>query len=141
MVHNYNPVKFEKNCFLVRQLQEAYEEATGLDGTPVTTTGGTYAKIMPNIVPFGPSFPGQKGIGHNPNEWMNIDDIVLNTKIYALSFIKLAGKQSIMQAGTHIYNLMTAWLIFYKQERESEMALYMIFITAVSLKCEVVDII
>lgn len=46
-----------------------------------------------------------------------------------------------MQAGTHIYNLMTAWLIFYKQERESEMALYMIFITAVSLKCEVVDII
>lgn len=92
LVHNYNPVKFEKNCFLVKKLQEAYEEATRLDGTPVTTTGGTYAKIMPNIVPFGPSFPGQKGIGHNPNEWMNIDDIVLNAKIYALSFMKLAGE-------------------------------------------------
>lgn len=93
LVHNCNPVKFEKECFLVKKLQEAYEEITGLDGTPVTTTGGTYAKLMPNIVPFGPSFPGQKGIGHNPNEWMDIKDIMLNTKIYALSFIKLAGEE------------------------------------------------
>jgi succinyl-diaminopimelate desuccinylase len=91
LVHNYDPVKFKKDSFLVRKLQEAYEETTGFDGTPVTTTGGTYAKAMPNIVPFGPSFPGQKGIGHNANEWMDIEDIILNTKIYALSFIKLAG--------------------------------------------------
>lgn len=94
LVHNYDPVKFEKDCFLVKRLQEAYEEITGLDGTPVTTTGGTYAKLMPNIVPFGPSFPGQKGIGHNPNEWMDIEDIILNAKIYALSFIKLAGDKN-----------------------------------------------
>ena len=46
---------------MVKCLQDAYEEVTGMDGTPVTTTGGTYAKMMPNIVPFGPSFPGQKG--------------------------------------------------------------------------------
>lgn len=91
LLNNYNPVKFEKDCFLVKKLQEAYEEVTGLDGTPVTTTGGTYAKAMPNIVPFGPSFPGQKGIGHNPNEWMDIEDIILNAKIYALSFLKLGG--------------------------------------------------
>ncbi|WP_374119103.1 M20/M25/M40 family metallo-hydrolase [Clostridium sp. OS1-26] len=92
LVSNYNPVKFEKECFLVKKLQEAYEEITELNGTPVTTTGGTYAKAMPNIVPFGPSFPGQKGISHNPNEWMDIKDIILNAKIYALSFIKLAGE-------------------------------------------------
>lgn len=90
LTHNYDPVKFEKDCFLVKSLQQAYEEVTGLDGTPVTTTGGTYAKAMPNIVPFGPSFPGQKGIGHNPNEWMDIKDIMSNAKIYALSIYKLA---------------------------------------------------
>ena len=28
-----------------------YEQITQLDGTPVTTTGGTYAKLMPHIVP------------------------------------------------------------------------------------------
>ena len=90
LLHNYDAVKFEKDCFMVRSLQEAYEEITGLDGTPVTTTGGTYAKAMPNIVPFGPSFPGQKGISHNPNEYMDISDIETNAKIYAQGIYKLA---------------------------------------------------
>lgn len=90
LTQNYHPVKFEKDCFMVTSLQEAYEEVTKEDGTPVTTTGGTYAKGMPNIVPFGPSFPGQKGIGHNPNEWMDIKDLVMNAKIYAISMVKLA---------------------------------------------------
>lgn len=89
IVKNYNPVKFEKDNFLVKTLQSCYEIVTGLDGTPVTTTGGTYAKAMPNIVPFGPSFPGQKGIGHNPNEWMTKSDLILNAKIFALSLYKL----------------------------------------------------
>ena len=90
LLHNYNPVKFEKDCFLVKSLQDAYKDITGLDGTPVTTTGGTYAKAMPNIVPFGPSFPGQKGIAHNPNEYMDISDIILNAKIYAQALYRLA---------------------------------------------------
>lgn len=88
--HHFAPVRFEKDCFLVKTLQDCYENVTGLDGTPVTTTGGTYAKVMPNIVPFGPSFPGQKGIGHNPNEWMTVEDIITNAKIYALSLYELA---------------------------------------------------
>lgn len=88
--HNYNPVRFEKDCDLVKGLQKAYEEVTGLDGTPVTTTGGTYAKAMPNIVPFGPSFPGQKGIAHNPNEYMDICDLEMNAKIYAQAIYNLA---------------------------------------------------
>ena len=71
-------------------LRYTYEQVTGKDGSPVTTTGGTYAKLMPNIVPFGPSFPGQKGIGHQPNEWMAESDILTNAKIYALSLYYLA---------------------------------------------------
>ena len=90
--NKFLPVKFSKDDFLVQSLQKAYEKITGLDGTPVTTSGGTYAKMMPNIVPFGPSFPGQKNISHNPNEWMKIDEIILNAKIYALSFYNMVGK-------------------------------------------------
>lgn len=89
---HYLPVKFDKESHLVKSLQKAYEAVTKEDGTPVTTTGGTYAKLMPNIVPFGPSFPGQKGIAHLPNEWMKIDDIIMNAKIYALSFYYLNAK-------------------------------------------------
>ncbi|MEW4413825.1 Sapep family Mn(2+)-dependent dipeptidase [Clostridium sp. AN503] len=90
LLHNYDPVVFEKDSPMVRALQESYEKVTGMDGTPVTTTGGTYAKAMPGIVPFGPSFPGQKGIGHNPNEWMTVEDLITNAKIYALALYKLA---------------------------------------------------
>ena len=88
---NYDPVRFEKTGFLCSSLQKAYEKITGFDGTPVTTTGGTYAKLMPNIVPFGPSFPGQKGIGHNPDEWMDRKDLMTNAKIYALSLLYLGS--------------------------------------------------
>lgn len=90
-VQHYSPVKFDKECPMVVSLQKAYEQITHLDGTPVTTTGGTYAKLMPNIVPFGPSFPGQKGIGHQPNEWMKVEDLITNAKIYALSIYYLAN--------------------------------------------------
>lgn len=89
LIHNYNPVVFEKDSPMVKALQKAYETVTGLDGRPVTTTGGTYAKAMPGIVPFGPSFPGQKGIGHNPNEWMMVEDLMANARIYALALYYL----------------------------------------------------
>lgn len=90
IVMHYKPVYFDKNSKLVKSLQEAYEEVTSLDGTPVTTNGGTYAKVMPNIVPFGPSFPGQNKIAHNPDEYMDIKDIILNAKIFAHAIYKLA---------------------------------------------------
>ena len=89
LLTNYDPVIFEKDSPMVKALQESYEIVTGQDGTPVTTTGGTYAKGMPGIVPFGPSFPGQKGIGHNPNEWMTVDDLMTNARIYALALYRL----------------------------------------------------
>lgn len=89
LVQNYDPVVFDKESPMVQALTRCYEAVTGEDGTPVTTTGGTYAKAMQNIVPFGPSFPGQKGIGHNPNEWMRVDDLMENAKIYALALYHL----------------------------------------------------
>lgn len=89
LTRNYNPVVFDKDSPMVQALKECYEAVTGEDGTPVTTTGGTYAKAMPGIVPFGPSFPGQKGIGHNPNEWMTVEDLIKNAKIYALALYRL----------------------------------------------------
>lgn len=86
---NLNPVFFEKDTYLVRTLEKAYEEIMQEDGSAVTTTGGTYAKVVRNIVPFGPSFKGQKGIGHLPNEWMRICDIEKNTQIYAYALYEL----------------------------------------------------
>ncbi|MGB4589183.1 MAG: hypothetical protein WBI17_08135 [Clostridiaceae bacterium] len=53
---NFNPVLFKKDSPMVSTLQACYEKVTKSDGTPVTTTGGTYAKLMPNIVQLGQVF-------------------------------------------------------------------------------------
>ncbi|WP_326716547.1 Sapep family Mn(2+)-dependent dipeptidase [Vagococcus jeotgali] len=69
---------------MIDTMTTVYEEVTGLDGTPVTTTGATYARSMPNIMAFGPSFPGQKGIAHNKDEYMDKKDLITNLHIYGL---------------------------------------------------------
>ena len=68
-------VMHDKDDINVQRLSQVYADLTGLDGTPVTTTGATYSRVMPNIVAFGPSFPGQKGIAHKENEWMIESDL------------------------------------------------------------------
>ncbi|MBO0451477.1 MULTISPECIES: M20 family metallopeptidase [Enterococcus] len=80
---------FPKEDANVQLLAKVYEEVTGLDGTPVTTTGATYARFVPNIVAFGPSFPGQKGIAHNQDEYMDEEDLLLNMEIYMRAMLKL----------------------------------------------------
>ncbi|EOH85826.1 Sapep family Mn(2+)-dependent dipeptidase [Enterococcus villorum] len=75
----------KKETEKIKQLSKIYEEMTGNDATPVTTTGATYARKVPNIVAFGPSFPGQKGIAHNKNEYMDVADLRMNLEIYLRS--------------------------------------------------------
>lgn len=75
----------KKDSVEIRKLSKIYEAITGNDGTPVTTTGATYARKIPNIVAFGPSFPGQKGIAHNKNEYMDTADLRMNLEIYLQS--------------------------------------------------------
>lgn len=90
IVNNTNPVLKEKDSKYIDILSEVYGEITGLDSKPLTTTGGTYSKLIPNIVAFGPSFPGQNGIAHLPDEWMDLEDIRNCFNIYALSLYKLS---------------------------------------------------
>lgn len=87
---NIDPVYYDKKSLMIKTLEEVYEYITGQDGRAVTTTGGTYAKVVPNIVPFGPSFPGQKGIGHLADEWLALDDLLTNLCIYTEALKRLS---------------------------------------------------
>ncbi|MGM0240597.1 Sapep family Mn(2+)-dependent dipeptidase [Enterococcus sp. AZ103] len=89
VVRRIKSTQFPKANKNVQKLSEVYEKATGLDGTPVTTTGATYARFMPNIVAFGPSFPGQKGIAHNKDEYMDEIDLLKNMEIYMAAIVAL----------------------------------------------------
>lgn len=91
IVRSIKGTNFPKEHLGVQLLSDIYERVTKDDGTPVTTTGATYARWMPNIVAFGPSFKGQKGIAHNKNEYMDKADLMTNMKIYMLSMIELSS--------------------------------------------------
>ena len=93
VVRSIPGVMHDKHDPFIAELSKVYEDVTGLDGTPLTTTGATYARAMPNIVAYGPSFPGQKGIAHKQDEWMDEKDLMLNMAVYMSAIIAMGNQQ------------------------------------------------
>lgn len=84
------PLYFPKDHPLIKKLLSVYEEVTGDSGEAFAIGGGTYAKEMKNIVAFGPIFPGKPDLDHQANEYIEIEDLVMNAKIYAKAIYELA---------------------------------------------------
>lgn len=84
------PLFFPADHPLIKSLQKVYTEQTGKEATLLAIGGGTYAKEMPNIVAFGPIFPGQIDLDHQSNEYIEVDSLVENAKIYAHAIYELA---------------------------------------------------
>ncbi|HBM75619.1 MAG TPA: dipeptidase PepV [Clostridiaceae bacterium] len=89
MMHQ-KPLYFHANHPLIKALQKVYEEQTGKKADLLAIGGGTYAKEMPNIVAFGPIFPGKPDLDHQANEYIEIEDLIANAKIYAHAIYELA---------------------------------------------------
>lgn len=77
---------------LVQSLLKAYRGATGDMSAPKAIGGGTYAKEIPNILAFGPMFPGDEMTEHKPNEYITVGRLMENAKIIAGAMIELAQK-------------------------------------------------
>lgn len=78
-----------EDTLLVKTLRKVYEEETGLDGTPLSSGGATYARALDNCVAFGAIFPGKPETEHQANEYLIVEDIIKATQIYALSIYEL----------------------------------------------------
>ncbi len=77
---------------LVTSLLAAYEEETGLKGEPMSTGGGTYAKVLKQGVAFGALFPDEPDLAHQANEYSDISRLLTAAKIFANALIRLAGE-------------------------------------------------
>ena len=75
---------------LVQTLMKVYQEQTGLEGTPKSIGGGTYAKSLPNIVAFGPIFPGDEIREHKPDEFIEIPRLMQNAQVIAAAMYEMA---------------------------------------------------
>ena len=84
------PLYFSPDSPIIKALQKVYTEQTGEEAKLVSIGGGTYAKEMPNTVAFGPMFPGEPDTIHKQNEYITIDNLIKNAKIYAHALYELA---------------------------------------------------
>lgn len=89
MMHQ-KPLYFPADHPLIKSLQKVYSEQTGEEANLLAIGGGTYAKEMPNIVAFGPILPGEPDLDHQANEYIGIEHLLLNAKIYAHAIYELA---------------------------------------------------
>jgi len=90
------PLHVEKDDRLVKSLMQVYREETGDEkAEPIAIGGGTYARAVPRGVAFGPLFPGQPELAHQKNEYLEIEDLMLNTLIYVRAIIELAADEKI----------------------------------------------
>lgn len=76
---------------MVRKLLQVYADYTGQPAEPKCIGGGTYAKMIPNTLAFGPVFPGDEVREHKPDEYMELDRLVDNAAILAAAIHALAG--------------------------------------------------
>lgn len=75
---------------LVKTLLKVYVEHTGLEGKPKCIGGGTYAKMLPNTLAFGPIFPGDEVREHKPDEFLEIPKLMKNAQIIAAAMYEMA---------------------------------------------------
>ena len=84
------PLFFDPGSPLVSSLLEAYQEVTFDTKTmPMVIGGGTYAKGIDNTIAFGCAFPGKDYRIHNTNEYVEINELLLQAEIYVAAIIKL----------------------------------------------------
>ncbi|MDK2800931.1 MAG: succinyl-diaminopimelate desuccinylase [Clostridiales bacterium] len=84
------PSKFlPKNHPLVQKLMAVYKEYTGDPIEPFAIGGGTYARAIENAVAFGAVFPGQIKLAHEKDEYIEIDALIKNSKIFARAIYEL----------------------------------------------------
>ncbi len=91
---NSKPHFVEKEDILIQSLQKVYERQTGEKAELLSIGGGTYARTMKKGVAFGMLFPGRKDVAHQADEYVDIEDLIKATAIYADAIVELAGKKS-----------------------------------------------
>ena len=84
------PLYVSKEEKLVKTLTEIFNKSVNGNFEPIAIGGGTYARAFKNCVSFGANFPGDIDMCHQANEFVDIDKLVLSSKIYAEAIYKLA---------------------------------------------------
>lgn len=85
-----DPLYVEKDNFLVKTLVDIFNKKACLNESPIAIGGGTYARAFPNFISYGATMPGDKDMCHQVDEFIEIDKLILASKIYAEAIYELS---------------------------------------------------
>ena len=93
------PVWISRDDEKVQILQKVYKDFTGRDDPPYTMGGGTYSRVLPRVVTYGPGLPGEgarpeglpqgHGGAHAPDEYLHVPSFIKGCALYASALVAL----------------------------------------------------
>ncbi len=100
-IHAGAPVFISRDDPKILALQELYKGITGDDRAPYTMGGGTYSRVLPNAITYGPGMPTMRerpdfipedhGGAHAPDEFLYIPAWLEGCAVYACALMALDG--------------------------------------------------
>lgn len=90
---NSTPHYVEESDELIQTLSKVYERQTGDKAELLAIGGGTYARVLKKGVAFGMLFPGEPDVAHQADEFVDVENLLKATAIYADAIAELAGKK------------------------------------------------
>lgn len=88
-IQDKKPLYVDPKSKLIKILQKVYKEMMDQNPELIAIGGGTYCRYLDNFVAFGPVFPGQRELAHEPDEYISLSDLILVSKIYAQAIYEL----------------------------------------------------
>lgn len=101
-VYQVRPLYTPSDSPVLGALLSAYREVTGDESRPISIGGGTYAKAMPNMVAFGPNFPGHENREHMEDEYIPVDDFLKLEEIYERALVYLLDSSDSSSSSSRI---------------------------------------
>ncbi|MBR5429096.1 MAG: Sapep family Mn(2+)-dependent dipeptidase [Firmicutes bacterium] len=86
----HEPLWLGEDHPLIGQLLDSYRQVTGDQREPLVIGGGTYAKMFPNFLAFGPEDPDEPSQAHQADERVHRSKLVEAARIYARALYALA---------------------------------------------------
>ncbi|WP_283153850.1 dipeptidase PepV [Guptibacillus hwajinpoensis] len=90
VVDHMTPHHVPEDHELIQKLQKVYEKQTGEQARLLSIGGGTYARSLKAGVAFGALFEGKPQLAHQKDEYVDVEDLLKATAIYAEAIYELA---------------------------------------------------
>lgn len=82
----------DENSPFIQTLLSIYEDYTGNPRKLISMGGQTYVHGVPGGVVFGTAMPGEENNVHGPNEFIDVDTLVISAKMFAQAIMEICGE-------------------------------------------------